>query len=137
MFGVPARRLPLAVLMVLGLAGLLWLLQGRFDQSDVKKAITIALQQPAFGGAGAPTVLDAITARGEGDPLCDGQVVSTLFGDVEVDCATPRAPAVHYRFRVLLDGRKPPRADSPGAEALLAPAAPAAPGRAAPPPASP
>ena len=103
MFGIPLRRLPLAVLMVLGLAGLLSSLQGRFDQADVKKAITIALRQRAGGAPDARSVLDALTARGEGDPLCDGRVVSTLFGDVEVDCTLPRAPAVHYRFRVLLE----------------------------------
>ena len=139
MFGIPLRRLPLAVLMVLGLAGLLSSLQGRFEQADVKKAITIALTQRAGGAPGTPPVLDVLTARGEGDPLCDGRVVSALFGDVEVDCATPRAPAVHYRFRVLLDGRKPPRAESPAAEALLrGPATPAAPApAAAAPPASP
>ena len=143
-FGIPLRRLPLAVLMVLGLAGLLTSLQGRFDQADVKKAITIALTQPAWGAPGAKTVLDALTLRGEGDPLCDGQVVSTLFGDVEVDCALPRTPEVHYRFRVLLDGRKPPRADSPAAAALLlgGPERPAVPPAAPPasagaPPASP
>jgi hypothetical protein len=119
-FGIPLRRLPLAVLMVLALAGLLSWLQGQFDHGDVKKAIAIALSQKTPAG---PAVLDALAARAEGDPLCDGRVMSTLFGDVEVTCVTPKAPAVEYRFRVLLDGRKPPRPDSPAAEALLRPVA--------------
>lgn len=116
--GIPARRIPVAIALIVVLAFTLSWLQGRFDQTDVKKAISLALaQRPAPGGR---SVFEAIVARGEGDPRCDGKVVSQLLGDVEVLCATPRAPAVEYRFRVLLDGKRPPRGANPEADALLA-----------------
>jgi hypothetical protein len=118
LLGIPARRIPIAIALIIALAFTLSWLQGRFDQSDVKKAISMALSlQPARGGR---TVFEAIVARGEGDPRCDGKVVSQLLGDVEVHCATSRAPAVEYRFRVLLDGKRPPRGANPEADALLA-----------------
>jgi hypothetical protein len=114
--GVPRGRWPIAVAMVALLAFTLSWLQGRFDQSDAKKAIAAAM---AFK-PGPRTMFDAIAARGEGDPQCTGQVVSQLLGDVEVRCSTPRQPQIEYVFRVLLDGRKPPRAASPAAEDLVA-----------------
>ena len=116
--GIPTQRIPVAIAMVVLLALTLSWLQGRFDSTDVKKGIALALQhRPAPGG---PTVFEALAARSEGDPRCDGKVVSTLLGDVEVRCATPGRPAVEYDFRVLLDARKPPRAANPAAEALVA-----------------
>jgi hypothetical protein len=116
--GIPRQRIPVAIAMVLLLALTLSWLQGRFDSTDVKKGIALALQhKPAPGGS---SVFDALAARSEGDPRCDGNVVSTLLGDVDVRCATPGRPAVEYEFRVLLDGRKPPRAANPAAEALVA-----------------
>ena len=117
-FGIPRQRIPIAVALVIALAAGLSLLQGRFDTSDVKKAIAIAMaHKPRPEG---PTVFEAIAARKEGDPRCDGQIVSTFFGDVRVTCATPGKPEVHYDFRVLLDGKKPPKGESREAEALLA-----------------
>jgi hypothetical protein len=116
--GIPARRVPIAIALIIVLAFTLSWLQGRFDRSDVKKAISLALsQRPAQGGR---SVFEAIVARGDGDPRCDGKVVSQLLGDVEVICSTPGAPAVEYRFRVLLDGKRPPRGANPEADALLA-----------------
>ena len=54
-------------------------------------------------------------------PLIRLEDVAKLYrmGDVEVRCSTPRKPEVEYEFRVLLDGRKPPRAANPPAEALV------------------
>jgi len=116
--GIPARRIPIAIALIIALAFTLSWLQGRFDQGDVKKAISLALShRPAQGGR---SVFEAIVALGEGDPRCDGKVVSQLLGDVEVRCATPGAPAVEYQFRVLLDGKRPPRGANPEADALLA-----------------
>ncbi len=116
--GIPRERIPIAIAMVLLLALTLSWLQGRFDSTDVKKGIALALQhRPLPGGT---TVLDALAARNEGDPRCDGKVVSTLHGDVEVRCATPGKPSVEYDFRVLLDGRKPPRAANTAAQELVA-----------------
>jgi hypothetical protein len=115
-FGIPASRLPLALALLLLLGLALWALQRRFDETDVKKGIALALAEKPGGGA---SVLEALLARGEGDPRCDGRVVSDLFGDIEVICSTPRAPSVEYRFRVLLDHRKPPRAESTAAAELL------------------
>lgn len=116
--GIPRARIPIAIAMVLLLALTLSWLQGRFDSTDVKKGIALALgHRPLPGGT---TLFDALAARNEGDPRCDGKVVSTLLGDVEVRCATPARPAVQYEFRVLLDGRKPPRAANEAAEQLVA-----------------
>jgi hypothetical protein len=116
--GIPARRLPIAIAMVVALALLSSWLQGRFEQSDVKKAIALALAyRPSPGG---PTVFDALVALGQGDPRCDGRVVSNLLGDVEVRCSTPGNPAVEYDFRILLDQKRPPRAANPDAERVLA-----------------
>ena len=122
MFGIPKNRIPIAVAMVLLLAFLISRLQQSFESSDVKKGIQLALtHRPSPGGR---SVFEALTARGEGDPRCDGKVVSTLLGDVQVLCSTPgRADAV-YEFRVLLDGKKPPRPANPEATALFAKLAP-------------
>jgi hypothetical protein len=117
LLGIPRRRWPIALGMVLLLALTLSWLQGRFDSSDVKKAISAAMAWKPAGGA---TVFDALAARGEGDPRCQGQVMSQLLGDVDVRCATPGRPQVEYEFRVLLDGRKPPRPANPAAEQLVA-----------------
>jgi hypothetical protein len=115
--GIPARRLPLAVALVAGLAFAISALQGRFNQADVKKAISLALsQRPSASGR---SVFEALVARREGDPRCDGRVVSQLLGDVEVRCSTPGAPDAVYEFRVLLEGKRPPRAESAPARALL------------------
>ena len=103
--------------MVVLLAFVLSWLQGRFDSSDAKKAIAAAM---AFKPAGGQTVFEALAARGEGDPQCSGKVVSQLLGDVEVRCSTPRDPSVEYEFRVLLDGKRPPRAANAAAERLVA-----------------
>ena len=116
--GIPRRRLPIAVAMVIALAAVLASLQGRFDQSDVKKGIGIALAHRAEPGG--PTVFDALVKLGQGDPLCDGTVVSMLLGDVDVRCTTPGQPSVEYEFRVLLDGKRAPRAANPSAERLFA-----------------
>jgi hypothetical protein len=116
-FGIPTRRWPLALAMLLLLAFTLSWLQGRFDSSDAKKAIAAAMSWKPSGGQ---SVFDALAARGEGDPRCTGKVVSQLLGDVEVRCATPGRPDMEYEFRVLLDGKRPPRAANPPAEQLVA-----------------
>jgi len=116
-FGIPRQRWPLAIAMVLLLAFMLSWLQGRFDASDSKKAITAAM---SWKPAGGQTVFDALAARNEGDPQCTGKVVSQLLGDVEVRCALPRNPAADYEFRVLLDGKRPPRAANAAAQELVA-----------------
>lgn len=115
--GIPRQRLPIAVAMVALLAFALVWLQGRFDSSDVKKGIAAAM---AWKPAGEAKVFDALAARGEGDPRCDGKVVSQLLGDVDVRCTTPGKPEVEYEFRVLLDGKRPPRPANPAAEHFVA-----------------
>jgi hypothetical protein len=115
--GIPARRWPIAVAMIALLALTLSWLQGRFNASDAKKAIAAAM---SYKPAGSQTIFGALAARGEGDPQCTGKVVSQLLGDVEVRCSTPAQPGVEYEFRVLLDGRRPPRAANAPAEQLVA-----------------
>jgi hypothetical protein len=117
LLGIPRTRWPLAAAMVVLLAVALSLLQGRFDASDAKKAIAAAL---SWKPAGTQSVFDVLASRGEGDPQCTGKVVSQLLGDVEVRCSTPRQPGVDYEFRVLLDGKRPPRAANSAAEQLVA-----------------
>lgn len=117
MLGIPRQRWPLAVAMVVLLAFVLSWLQGRFDTSDTKKAIAAAM---SWKPDGARTVFDALAGRGEGDPQCSGKVLSQLLGDVEVRCATPRNPGLAFEFRVLLDGRRPPRPANAAAENLVA-----------------
>ena len=114
--GIPRRRWPIAVAMIALLAFTLVWLQARFDASDAKKAIAAAMSwKPAAG----QTVFDALAGRGEGDPQCTGKVMSQLLGDVEVRCWTPKQPRTEYEFRVLLDGRRPPRAANDAAEQLV------------------
>jgi len=117
LLGVPRHKWPLAIVLVALLAFTLTWLQGRFDQSDAKKGITAAM---AWKPAGSRSVFDAIAARGEGDPQCVGKVVSQLMGDVDVRCSTPAKPQIEYEFRVLLDGRKPPRPANETAQQLVA-----------------
>ena len=114
--GIPRQRWPIAVAMIALLAFTLSWLQGRFDATDSKKAIAAAM---SWKPSGTRSVFDALAARGEGDPQCLGKVVSQLLGDVDVLCATPQKPQIQYEFRVLLDGRKPPRAANPAAEELI------------------
>ena len=116
--GIPRRRLPIAIAMVLLLAATLAWLQGRFDQSDVKKGIALALDhRPA--GRGGKSVFDALVGLGRGDPRCDGKVVSGLLGDVDVRCVLPGEQGAGYEFRVLLDGKRPPRPANPPAQLLF------------------
>ena len=116
LLGIPRHRWPLAIAMVLLLAFVLSWLQGRFDASDARKAIALAM---SWKPGRSLTVFDALAARGEGDPQCSGKVVSQFLGDVEVRCSTPKNPGVQYEFRVLLDGKRPPRAANPAAEGLV------------------
>ena len=124
-FGIPRQRIPVAVALVIALAfGLSWL-QGRFDTSDVKKAIAIAMaHKPSPTG---PTVFDAIASLKEGDPVCEGHIVSTFFGDVKTSCWTPGKPGVRYEFRILLDNKRPLKGDNDEARKLLAALGEAAP----------
>jgi hypothetical protein len=115
--GIPRERLPIAVAMVVVLAATLIWLQRRFDQSDVKKGVAIALDYRPAGGE--TRVFDALVALGRGDPSCDGKVVSGLLGDVDVRCSLPGDPGTEYEFRVLLDGKRPPRPTNPPAEQLV------------------
>jgi hypothetical protein len=111
------QRWPVAIAMVLFLAFTLSWLQARFDSSDAKKAIALAM---SWKPAGPQTIFDALASRNEGDPQCTGKVLSQLLGDVEVRCATPKNPQIDYEFRVLLDGKRPPRASNAAAEQLVA-----------------
>jgi hypothetical protein len=116
--GIPARRLPIALGMVVLLVATLTWLQSRFDQTDVKKGIALALDhRPA--GRGGKSVFDALVDLGRGDPRCDGKVVSGLLGDVDVRCSLPMDPGTEYEFRVLLDGKRPPRPANPAAERIF------------------
>lgn len=127
----PASRAPvgLALVVLLGLA--VSALQARFDEADVRKAIALAMgYRPSPEG---PSLLEALSARGEGSPRCDGTVASAIRGEVLVRCATPGRASLEYRFRVRIDEGGPPRPEGAAAEALVA-------GRArlaAPPPAPP
>ena len=79
LLGMPRERIPIAVAMVVALAATLFWLQRRFDQSDVRKGIAIALEYRPRGGQ---SIFDALVALGRGDPRCDGKVVSTLTLDM-------------------------------------------------------
>src|SRR5689334_24460606 len=64
-------RLPLFILLSIGLVATTSWLQGRFARSDVAKGVALALaHRPA---PGAPSVFERLVARGEGDPRCDGE----------------------------------------------------------------
>jgi hypothetical protein len=117
LLGIPRERLPIAIAMVIALAATLLWLQRRFDQSDVRKGIAIALEYRP--GGGKQSVFDALVALQRGDPRCDGKVVSALLGDVDVRCSLPGEPASDYEFRVLLDGKRPPRAANAAAQRLV------------------
>jgi hypothetical protein len=115
--GIQRSRLPIAIAMVIALAaGLSWL-QGRFETGDVKKAITLAMSYKTTPSG--PTIFEALAKKNEGDPRCDGEVVSTFFGDVKVRCSTVQRPDITYDFRILLDGKRQPRPDNEPARVLL------------------
>jgi len=116
-FGIQKGRWPLAVAMVLLLAFILSWLQGRFDATDAKKAIAAVM---SWKPSGAQSVFEALASRNEGDPQCTGKVVSQLLGDVSVRCAMPKNPGAEYEFRVILDGKRPPRPANAAAEQLIA-----------------
>ena len=116
LLGIPGRRWPLAIALIALLALTLSWLQGRFNASDAKKAIAAAM---SFKPAGSQTIFDALAGRGEGDPQCTGKVVSQLLGDVDVRCSTPAQPGTEYEFRILLDGKRPPRPANAAAEQLV------------------
>lgn len=117
LLGIPRDRLPVVLGLVAALAVTVVWLQRRFDTTDVKKGIALALaHRPLPGG---PSVFEALAARGEGDPRCDGAIVSAFFGDVRVSCATPARPELRYDFRVLLDGKRPPKAESEAARRVM------------------
>ena len=116
LLGIPREKWPIAIVMVALLALSLRWLQGRFDDSDAKKAITATM---SWKPSGKETVFDGFARLGEGDPQCVGTVVSQLMGDVEVRCSTPAKPQIEYEFRVLLDGRKLPRASNEAAQKLV------------------
>ena len=115
--GISRERLPIAIVMVVALGATLLWLQGRFDQSDVKKGIALALEHRP--GDSPKSVFDALVALGRGDPRCDGKVVSGLLGDVDVRCSVPGDPSTEYEFRVLLDGKRPPRPANTAAQQLV------------------
>ena len=115
--GIPRERLPIAIVMVVALVATLLWLQRRFNQTDVKKGIALALQHRPAGSR--QSVFDALVALGRGDPRCDGKVVSSLLGDVDVRCTVPGDPGTEYEFRVLLDGKRPPHAANPAAQSLV------------------
>ena len=117
LLGIPRQRLPLAVVMVVALVATLLWLQGRFNQADVKKGIALALEHRPPGSR--QSVFDGLVALGRGDPRCDGKVVSGLLGDIEVRCSVPGDPGTEYEFRVLLDGKRPPRPANPAAQRLV------------------
>jgi hypothetical protein len=117
LLGIPRERLPIALAMVVALAATLIWLQRRFDQSDVRKGIAIALEYRP--GGGQKSVFDALVALGRGDPRCDGKVVSALLGDVDVRCSVAGDPGTEYEFRVLLDRKRPPRPANPASQRLV------------------
>jgi hypothetical protein len=114
---IPRSRLPLVVLLAVGLVATTSWLHGRFQRSDVRKGVALALAYRA--SPGAPSVFERLVALGQGDPRCDGEVVNGLLGDVRVTCATPARPEQRYAFRVLLGGERAPRPDGETARRLL------------------
>ena len=86
------------------------------EQEVEKKGIAAAM---SWKPDGKTAVFDLLTSLHEGDPRCEGKVQSQLLGDVEVQCSTPGRPQILYEFRVLLDGKRPPRPANPAAERLL------------------
>lgn len=107
-----------AFVLLVGLVLAVSWLKHRFGAADARRGVAIALaHRPDPGG---PSVLEALAARGEGAPRCDGEIVSAFFGDVRVRCTTPAAPEVRYDFRVLVGGRQPLEAESEAARRLVA-----------------
>src|SRR2546421_8739427 len=108
----------MAIALVLFLAATLFRLQWRFDKSKDKKGYALALAHRPAGRDGK-SVFDALVGFGRGDPRCDGKVVSSLLGDVDVRCVLPGGQGAGYEFRVLLDGKRPPRPANPPAQLLF------------------
>jgi hypothetical protein len=114
---VDYRRVTLAVLLALGLGASLAWLQGRFDQSDLRKALEL-LEKSRPAGPGSASIDEAI-ARELGRPAeCSSQITNGCRGIVQVRCGGP--PGQEYLFDADL-ARRPPvlHPANPRAQALM------------------
>ncbi|MCK6544380.1 hypothetical protein L6R52_00790 [Myxococcota bacterium] len=107
----------IAVVMIGVLVGTLTWLQGRYDESDHRKAVELVTTyraQPAPGAApiaGAPTIPQLIRAQHpwieEKDIAWSSAIKNAMMGDVRVTAYVPRRgdrPEATYEFDVRLTG---------------------------------
>jgi hypothetical protein len=110
-------RIVLAALLAVALVVNLSWLQGRFDQSDLRKA-TDLLEKSRPAGPDSPSIDQAI-ARELGHPAdCTSQITNGCRGIVQVRCGGP--PGQEYLFDADL-ARRPPvlHPANPRAQALM------------------
>ena len=98
--GIPRKRLPIAVAMVIVLAAILASLQGRFDQSDVKKGIdglAAAMREGYTGPVFLQADHDQINANAYAkDPQAEiarlsaiiGEQIAASFFNIDIDAST-------------------------------------------------
>jgi hypothetical protein len=100
-------RLTIALLMIFALVATLSWLQGRYDQSDHRKAEELVkTYRPKSGGVSIPEVIVArhpyIQAH---DISWSSEITSSCLGTVKVSGFVPKRgehPAAEYKFDVLL-----------------------------------
>jgi hypothetical protein len=79
------RRLLIAVIMALGLGGTLAWLQGSFDKSDLRKAMSL-LDDTRPPGPGSPSLQEALAKRLGRAADCEAHITQGCRGIVQVRC---------------------------------------------------
>lgn len=120
---VDLPRIVIAVIMVFALVTTLSWLQGRFDQSDHRKALELVKSYRAIPNG--PTIPDVIRSRhpaiGAHEISWTSEITSGCLGHLRVHAYVPKtseAPAATYAFDVDLTGPSIHPTDPPTVEIL-------------------
>src|SRR5579863_3685183 len=80
-----ARRVFIAIVMALALGATLAWLQGSFDKSDLRKAMSL-LDDTRPPGPGSPSLQEALAKRLGHPPDCEAHITQGCRGIVQVHC---------------------------------------------------
>jgi hypothetical protein len=113
-----ARRALIAVIMALALGATLAWLQGSFDKSDLKRAMSL-LDDTRPPAPGSPSLQEALARRLGHAPDCEAQITQGCRGIVQVHCVGEPGKG-DYLFAADLAQRPPVlHPANPQAQALM------------------